>query len=155
MKREASALLLALAVLGCTTVPPANPPQATSNETAIRLLEEQERLGVLTRDIAVLEQVWSEELIVNAPSNQVSSDRKIVLNLVRQGKIHYSLFERRIEQLHINGDIAIVMGGETVQASGNTSQARQMSQRRFTHVWKKEAGAWRLVARHANIIPGP
>jgi len=154
MPREASALLLAMAVLGCTTVPQANLPQATSDETAIRRLEEQERLGVLNRDIAVLEQMWSEQLIVNAPSNQVSSDRKIVLNLVRQGKIHYSLFDRRIEQLRIDGDIAIVMGGETVQASGNTSQAGQTSQRRFTHVWKKEAGAWRLVARHANIIPG-
>jgi len=154
MKREASALLLAMAVLGCTTVPQANLPQATSDETAIRRLEEQERLGVLNRDIAVLEQMWSEQLIVNAPSNQVSSDRKIVLNLVRQGKIHYSLFDRRIEQLRIDGDIAIVMGGETVQTSGNTSPAGQTSQRRFTHVWKKEAGAWRLVARHANIIPG-
>ena len=152
MKREASALLLALAVLGCSTFPPANPLQAASDETAIRLLEEQERLGVLNRDVAVLEQVLSEHLIVNAPSNQVSSDRKVVLNLVRQGKIHYSLFERRIERLRIDGDIAFVMGGETVQPIGNASQA---SQRRFTHVWKKEAGAWRLVARHANIIPGP
>lgn len=155
MKREASALLLVLALLGCTTVPPANPLQATSDETTIRLLEEQERLGVLNRDIAALQQVWSEQLIVNAPSNQVSSDRKVVLNLVRQGLIDYSLFERRIERLHIDGDIAFVMGGETVQPISNAPNAGPTSQRRFTHVWKREAGVWRLVARHANIIPRP
>jgi hypothetical protein len=25
--------------------------------------------------------------------------------------------------------------------------------RRFTNIWKNEAGTWRLFARHANVIP--
>jgi ketosteroid isomerase-like protein len=99
--------------------------------------------------------VWSERLVVNAPSNQISSDREVVLNLMRQGLIHYARFERRIERLRIDGDIALVMGGETIEAIGNSPQAGQTVQRRFTHVWKKEAGGWRLVARHANIVPPP
>jgi hypothetical protein len=45
------------------------------------------------------------------------------------------------------------MGGETIQPIGNAPQAGQTVQRRFTHVWKNEEGVWRLVARHANIIP--
>jgi ketosteroid isomerase-like protein len=72
---------------------------------------------------------------------------------MRKGLIHYSSFERRIERLRIDGDIALVTGGETIQPIGDAPQAGQTVQRRFTHVWKKEAGAWRLVARHANIIP--
>jgi ketosteroid isomerase-like protein len=28
-------------------------------------------------------------------------------------------------------------------------------QRRFTHVWRKTSGTWRLVARHANDIARP
>jgi len=29
---------------------------------------------------------------------------------------------------------------------------RARVQRRFTNIWKKEPGAWRLYARHANVI---
>lgn len=155
MKGTALTLLLASLFLGCTSARLANQPQDTTDEASIRLLEERERVGVLNRDTAALMQVWSEQLLVNTPSNQVSIDRGVVLNLMRQGLINYSLFERRIERLRIDGDIAIVMGGETIQPIGNTPQAGQTLLRRFTHVWKNEAGVWRLVARHANIIPRP
>jgi ketosteroid isomerase-like protein len=153
MKDAALALSLVLSLLGCTTAKLADQAQDTTDEATVRLLEEQERVGVLNRDTAVLQRVWSEQLIVNAPSNQISSDREVVLNLVRQGLIHYSSFERRIERLRIDGDIALVMGGETIQPIGNAPQTGQVVQRRFTHVWKKEGNTWRLVARHANTIP--
>lgn len=153
MKIRVLALPLLLSLLGCITPRPANQPQGTSDEATIRLLEEQERVGVLNRDTAALRRVWSEQLIVNSPSNQVSSDRSVVLNLVGQGLIHYAVFDRRIERLRIDGDVAFVMGAETIQPTGNAPQAGQTVQRRFTHVWKKDAGVWRLVARHANIIP--
>jgi hypothetical protein len=31
--------------------------------------------------------------------------------------------------------------------------AGQTVERRFTNIWKNEAGTWRLFARHANVIP--
>jgi hypothetical protein len=30
--------------------------------------------------------------------------------------------------------------------------AGQVTRRRFTNIWKKEGGTWRLFARHANVI---
>ena len=44
------------------------------------------------------------------------------------------------------------MGAETVKPKAGPS-AGQLIQRRFTNVWRKEAGTWRLYARHANVIP--
>ena len=110
---------------------------------------------MLNRDTAALRRVWAEQLIVNSPMNQVAPDRATVLNSVRLGRIHYSSFERKIEHLRIHGDVAVVMGAEAIQPAGNAPQAGQKVQRRFTHVWRKEAGVWRLVARHANIILPP
>jgi hypothetical protein len=137
-----SLLLLA----ACTTVIP--------DEATIRSLEEQERMGVLNQDVQALERVWSEQFMVNTPTNQVSPNRSVVVDLVEQGIIHYSSFERSIEQIRFNGDIAIVMGGETVQPTGNAPLAGQTVERRFTHIWKYDGATWRLVARHANdIIP--
>ena len=118
----------------------------------IRSLEEQERLGVLNRDLAALERLWAEHLLVNNPANTVSPSRAAVLDRVRQGHIHYATFERTIEQMRQHGDVVIVMGGEQIQPAEGP-QAGQTLRRRFSHVWQQQAGAWRLIARHANVIP--
>ena len=54
MKATALALSLVLLLPGCTTARLASQTQGTTNEATIRLLEEQERLGVLNRDTAAL-----------------------------------------------------------------------------------------------------
>jgi hypothetical protein len=71
-------------------------------ESAIRALEEQERVAVLNEDLATLERLWSDRLMVNNPQNAVSPDRATVLDLVRGGLIRYSRFDRQIEARHAN-----------------------------------------------------
>jgi ketosteroid isomerase-like protein len=110
-------------------------------------------LGVLNRDTLALMGVWSEHFIVNAPGNRVRPNRQVVFDLIRQGNIHYSAFEATIEHIRVDGDIAIVMGAETVRPTGRARLAGQTVNCRFTHVWRKGEAGWRLIARHANIIP--
>lgn len=128
--------------------------QPSPDEAAVRALDDQERAAVLNQDLSALERLWSDRLIVNTPLNRVNG-KLDALDLLRQGKIHYSTFERRIEFIRVDGDLAIIMGAETAQPIGKAPFAGQTVQRRFTHVWRKEAGTWRLIARHANIIPSP
>lgn len=85
----------------------------------------------------------------------MAPNRQVVFDLLRQGMIHYSSFEAAIEHIRVDGDITIVMGAETVRPIGKAPLAGQTVKRRFTHVWRKEAGSWRLIARHANVIPSP
>lgn len=120
------------------------------DEETIRSLEEQERMGVLNQDLQALEQLWSEHFMVNSPFNKVAPNRGVVLDIFRQGLAHYTSFDRSIENIRIDGDMAIVMGAETVQPTGNAPRAGETIQRRFTHLWKQEGGKWRLVMRHAN-----
>jgi hypothetical protein len=141
------AVLLALLLSGCDSTVPAT--RAPEDEAVIRGLEEEERTAVLNGDSVAMQRIWSTEFIVNSPLNQVSPNRGVVLDLVRQGLIHYTAFERRIEELRIIGSIAVVMGAETVQPAGAEGGAVQ---RRFTHIWQRDAATWRLVARHANNI---
>ena len=127
---------------------------AKADEQAIRSLQEQERMGVLNQDFQVLEQIWSEHFIVNSPRNQVAPNRSVVLDIFRQGLAHYTSFDRSIEHIRIDGDIAIVMGAETVQPTGNAPLAGERVHRRYTNFWKRDGETWRLIARHANnIIP--
>jgi len=125
-----------------------------AKENAIRSLEEQERMAVLNEDVQALERLWSEQLIVNTPQNEISADRSVVLDRVKRGLIRYSQFERRIESIRFNKDLAIVMGSETVVRKGDTASATQPVRRRFTNIWRESGPTWLMIARHANVVAG-
>jgi ketosteroid isomerase-like protein len=125
-----------------------------AKEKTIRSLEEQERLAVLKEDVPALERLWSEQLIVNNPQNEISADRGVVLDRVKRGLIRYSQFERRIESIRFNEGLAIVMGSETVVRKGDAAGATQPVRRRFTNIWRQSGPTWRMIARHANVVPG-
>lgn len=154
MTNRASVLLLLL--IGVTSY--AGAQTATPDSAAvtrIRALDNEERIAALNHDYAALERLWSEHFTVNAPSNVVMPNRKAVLDWFRSGMTTRSSYERIIEHIRIDRDIAIVMGEEVLTPTGNAPHAGAMVRRRFTNIWKKEGDAWRLWARHANWIPAP
>jgi hypothetical protein len=53
-----------------------------------------------------------------------------------------------IEHIARYGDIVVVMGRDTVD--GPPSNA--LTHRRFTNVWQRQDGTWRMIARHAQVI---
>ena len=152
MRRYFSGPLL---VLVCATLLAAQPQESpTAREKTIRSLEEQERMAVLNEDVDALKRLWAVQFIVNNPQNEISADRNVVLDRVKRGLIRYSAFERRIESIRFNKDIAIVMGAETVVPKGDSARTNQPVHRRFTNIWKKSGAGWRMIARHANVIAG-
>ena len=130
----------------------AQAPARASDQQQVLALDDQERRAALRRDVKTLERLWSDEFFVNAPNNQVVVGKRAVLDIfVASGIIDFSVFERKIEHVRRDGSYFFVMGEETIrrrdQAAGTPS-----TRRRFTNIWKKERGAWRLFARHANRI---
>lgn len=128
-----------------------------SDEELVRSLDNQERVAALNRDVSTLERLWSEQFILNAPNNQVVLGKRAVLDMfVRAGIINFSTFARQIEFIRADGAFVIIMGLETVQpvtdALSGGLVAGQAIKRRFTNVWRNEAGIWRLFVRHANVI---
>jgi ketosteroid isomerase-like protein len=131
--------------------------QTATEEQAVRSRDDRERLAALQRDVRALEGLWSEHFTVNAPNNRVVVGRQANLDtFVKSGIINFSSFDRAIEFVRVDGDFATVMGMETVVARSDAPSAGlkvgQAVKRRFTNIWKKEAGTWRLYWRHANVI---
>jgi hypothetical protein len=129
-----------------------------SDEHYVRSLDDEERIAALMRDVPALERLWSEQFAVNAPNNQVVVGRRAVLDtFVRAGVINFSSFERQIEFIRADGAFVVIMGLETVQPVSDAPSAGlvagQTIKRRFTNIWKNEAGTWRLFVRHANVMP--
>lgn len=112
-------------------------------------LDEREVAAVLARDEATFMSLVSDAIVVNNPANQIVG-RDGVLGAYRAGIIDYASFERTIEHAGKLGDAVIVMGGETVVPKIGPTAGKSV-RRRFTDIWRKEAGGWKLAARQATV----
>ena len=148
--------LILIAVISTFAVPGLvrgqSPKPKSSLEAVIRRLDQAEAEGLLHKDVAALEHLWAVDFTVNNPRNEITHGREEVVALIRKGLIDYTSFVREVETILFHGNTVIVMGMETVQPVGQSPFAGQTVRRRYTHVWMKRQGRWRLTARHANVI---
>src|SRR6267142_3500920 len=115
----------------------------TADEQRVRALDDEEREAALHRDIPALERLWSDQFLLNAPNNKVVGGKRAVLDaFVHSGVINFSKFERQIESIRADGLFVIIMGLETVQPIADAPSAGlvagQVTNRRFTNIWKNE-----------------
>ena len=136
--------LAAPSLAGAADAPAPNTPAQT-----VTRLDLAEAEAVQRGDFDALEKLWSREMTVNNPFNQVV---KASGGRVRSGAVTYASFVRNIESLQVLGDTAIAMGNEVVVPSGSSPGAGTTIRRRYTNVWMKRDGGWQLTARHANVI---
>ena len=121
-------------------------------EKIIRNLEQKEREAVLRSDSTTLfDSLWAPTMVVNTPVNRVGTIEGTKM-LLRTGKLHYLSFERNIEKITFNDNLAIVMGEEKIRPQGDQDNAGKLVTRRFTNIWKYKKKQWRIIARHATII---
>jgi hypothetical protein len=122
-------------------------------EKEIRMLEEQEVQAILAHDATTLERLWDKSSVVHNPEGRIvpagaSVRERPVLQSMR------AAFVREVESIVVNGDMAFSMGSETVTSLLGTPKAEEVTKRRYTNVWMRRDGAWKLVARHANKVCG-
>ena len=118
-------------------------------EQEIRRLDLAPANAVLRGDIAALDKLWAEDLTINSPFNEITTGRA---GRIRAGTLTYSSFVRDIERVLIHEETVIVMGRETVIPKGTSPDAGKTIRRRYTNIWMKKKGRWRMVARHASVI---
>lgn len=122
-----------------------------ANEKTIRLLEDAERKAILQGDTVQLSRLMSSAIVVQNPENTIVGYRQII-NRIKEGKINYQRFERNIERISFNGNMAVVMGFEILVPTGQAKNSGKTVERRFTNVWIKEQEGWKLSFRQATIV---
>ena len=121
-------------------------------ESEIRRLENLEREAVLKSDSTLLfMQLWSPMMVINSPANVVGTVEG-TKHLLRTGGLNYLSFERNIEKITFNDELAIVMGEEKIKPQGKQMNAGKLVTRRFTNVWRLSNNNWSIIARQATII---
>ena len=125
-------------------------------EKLIRQLDQKNAFVVAKADTTALMALLAPEFTINRTTGIVVSGRDKTLELMRQGIVSYDSFAVQTDfVLMKSATLAISMGSEVVISGGNRDLKGQVVRRRFTHVWTKEKGSWRLLARHANNICTP
>lgn len=107
--------------------------------------------GLVADDRAAFDAAMANDLIVNNPQNRMS-ERAATVASNAAGRISYTAYDRRIEHASIRADMVLLMGEERVVPKPPNPMAGKLVVRRFTDLWKRENGRWRVSARQATII---
>jgi hypothetical protein len=106
--------------------------------------------AILAEDLTGFGHSLAADLIVNSPLGTINR-RDDTLAAFGRGLIRYSSFERQIEYAGKLGEFVVMMGNEILAPKGNAPNAGKIVHRRFTDIWRNEAGVWRLVLRQATV----
>ena len=116
-------------------------------EQDILAREEENRGAFLAADIATLDRLWTDDFAVNSPLNFVN-DKARTLELLLAGRIRHTSLTSEIEHMARHDDVVVVMGSDRVTDPPDG----MVTYRRFTNLGRREHGAWRCFARHANAV---
>lgn len=126
--------------------------QDATIEAAVRALDQQTLQAVLKKDTTTLLKLWSHDYTVNNPMNGIAKGGRNTLDRPVMNQLEYVSFVRNTEHVMVKGDVVILMGNEVVVPKASDGAAGQTINRRFTNIWQKQGGEWKLIARHANEI---
>jgi ketosteroid isomerase-like protein len=101
-------------------------------------------------DAAVLDRLWADSLEVDVPKMPPMSKGQ-ALAFARTGRMRFERYE--------TSDISVRMFGETAVVTGKLVRERTIDGKpatdnwRFTKVYIRQDGAWRVVSFHASDAP--
>lgn len=90
-------------------------------------------------------------MVINTPANVVGTVEGTKA-IFRAGGLDYLEFDRNIEKIIFNDNVAIVMGMEKIRPQGKQMHAGKVVSRRFTNIWMFSNNNWSIIARQATII---
>jgi ketosteroid isomerase-like protein len=127
-------------------------PDVQKLEREIRLLDQAAAKAILEKDEAGIDLYFAPNSVTNNPRGGLTHGNGGVKALFKSGVINYASFERVIEHVEIHGSTAVVMGNESLTLAGTGGQPGDVIKRRYTNVWMKNGGKWKIVARHASVL---
>ncbi|MBL0356798.1 MAG: nuclear transport factor 2 family protein [Chitinophagaceae bacterium] len=123
-----------------------------STEEEIKKLDLAHARAIFQGDAIALDSLMDDDVTVNHPTNRIVKEKKELLDLIKQGIIRYTAFERFPETFLFFKDMVVVMGSETVVPAKGAPNAGKIIQRRYTNFWMKNNNRWSLTVRHANNV---
>jgi ketosteroid isomerase-like protein len=126
---------------------PAEPLEAMAELAAVSKAYDT---AISRRDMAVLEKILAPGAVFTTATGRVM-ERAAVLEMLAQPDTYYETLESGDIRRRINGNVAVETG--RVRVRGKRKGQPVDETQRYTDVWQKTDGRWRLIAEHTSLVP--
>ncbi len=149
-----SFLLLAVALFGLVRQAPASPIPLPHHDDKLHReiegLESQWRNAVLNNDVAVIDQLLADDYL-GVTANGTLETKADAIAMRRSGNIRISELQPTDTKVRVYGNTAVVTS--RVQLAGTSDDHDISGTYRYTRVYNKRSGAWKIVSFEASRIP--
>ena len=147
---------LVIAALVLTAVPialgqqqSARREQRRSVEQDIRQLDNERIQAQIHADAAALDRIYADDFIGVGPSGTVRTKPQVISDFT-SGDLKFQSITTDDVQVRVYGNTAVETGRSTM--NGQDKGKAVPRDNRFTRVWVKQRGRWRLVANHYSTL---
>ena len=147
---------LVIAALVLTAVPialgqqqSARREQRGSVEQAIRQVDNERIQAQIHADAAALDRTYADDFIGVGPSGTVRTKPQVISDFT-SGNLKFQSITTDDVQVRVYGNTAVETGRSTM--NGQDKGKAVPRDNRFTRVWVKQQGRWRLVANHYSLL---
>jgi uncharacterized protein (TIGR02246 family) len=144
-------LTLTLASIAPGQEQSANTDQRSSVGQAIRQLDNERIQAQIQADAAALDRIYADDFIGVGPSGTVRTKAQVISDFT-SGDLKFQSIATDDVQVRVYENTAVETGLSTMVGEDKGKAVPRDT--RFTRVWVKQQGRWRLVANHySSQIP--
>src|SRR5881398_2662106 len=142
-------LVLTVAPIGVAQKQSARGSHQISVEEVIRKLDNERIQAQIHADAPALDRIYAADFVGVGPSGTVRTKPQVISDFT-SGNLKFQSITTDDVQVRVYGDTAVETGRSTV--NGQDKGKAVPRDNRFTRVWVKQQGRWRLVANHYSLL---
>jgi ketosteroid isomerase-like protein len=117
---------------------------------AIKKLDNERMQAQIHADAAALERIYADDFIGVGPSGTVRTKPQVISDFT-SGDLRFQSIITDDVRVRVYGNAAVETGRSTIDGQDKGKAVPRDT--RFTRVWIKQQGRWRLVANHYSSNP--
>ena len=126
--------------------------QRSTIEQAIKQLDDERIQAQVGADASALDRIYADDSIGVGPSGTVRTKKQVISDFT-SGTLKFQSITTDEVQVRVYDNTAVETGLSTMDGKDKGKSVPRNT--RFTRVWVKQQGHWRLVANHYSIQSGP
>jgi len=129
----------------------AQTPAQANDEAKKEVLqaEDDEGKAILKGDTKTLDRLWSDDLLYTNQKGELHTKTEHLAEF-QSGARKFDSYKHDDIRVHVYADMAIVNGRST--STVHDKDEISIGPRRYTNVWVKQNGEWKLVVHHVTDI---
>lgn len=125
--------------------------KAASADAELRRVDLEQAAVAQSGDLAAMTSLLHPNYIAHLTNGRLY-DRAQTIAFVASGSLAKERFQRTQETVVVAGDTGIVMGLDKLESPPPLATKGERN-RRYTNVYVRDSGRWKLLARHFHLLP--